>query len=165
MSQKIVHLIWKNKVRRGGGPKFVSEGGLTNQRPQSDHVIWGPMRGLEKICMGRGQNTNIHTTHGRISWLLDRIGPVGQFNENNQILLVHLWSYSPKLNFFQIYHPPTLNFALKCFLSLSFPLKNIYIFIIACKHRGGYGGRGSTRVLGCWELHSKYDLNCTLTLE
>ena len=26
----------------------------TNERPGSDHVIWGSMRGLEKNCMGRG---------------------------------------------------------------------------------------------------------------
>ena len=28
---------------------FGREGGLTNQRPQTDHVIWGPMRGLEEL--------------------------------------------------------------------------------------------------------------------
>ena len=31
------------------------EGGLTNERPWTDHVIRGPMRGLKKNCNGRGQ--------------------------------------------------------------------------------------------------------------
>ena len=38
-----------------GGTKFGSEGGLTNQRPWTDHVMWGPMRGLNKSYMKRGQ--------------------------------------------------------------------------------------------------------------
>ena len=29
-------------------PPYGREGGLTNERPVSGHVIWGPMRGLEK---------------------------------------------------------------------------------------------------------------------
>ena len=28
--------------------------GLTNLKPWTDHVIWGPMRGLASYCMGRG---------------------------------------------------------------------------------------------------------------
>ena len=41
-------------------PPYGREGGLTNERPGSGHVIWGPMRGLEKNRMGRGQ-TDTHT--------------------------------------------------------------------------------------------------------
>ena len=33
-------------------------GGLTNERPGTDHVILGPMRGLEKNYDQRGQKTN-----------------------------------------------------------------------------------------------------------
>ena len=40
---------------RGGG------GGLNNERPQTNYVIWGPMRGLEKNRMGAGTYTYIHT--------------------------------------------------------------------------------------------------------
>ena len=39
--------------RSGGG----GWGGLTNERPQTDHVITGPMKGLEKNRMGRGQTS------------------------------------------------------------------------------------------------------------
>ena len=35
---------------------------LSNERPGSDHVTWGPMRGLEKNCIGRGQTHR--QTHG-----------------------------------------------------------------------------------------------------
>ena len=28
---------------------YGKEGGLTNERPQTDQVIWGPMRGLKKV--------------------------------------------------------------------------------------------------------------------
>ena len=47
--------------QRGGGGKFGSEGGLTNERPRTDHVTWGPMRGLEKNRMGRGHSTDRQT--------------------------------------------------------------------------------------------------------
>ena len=63
-----------------GGAKFGSEGGLTNERPQTDHMIWGPLRGLEKKCMGWGQTKS--ASHGQTLRLLDQIGPVGQFGEN-----------------------------------------------------------------------------------
>ena len=33
-----------------------------NQRPGSDHVTWGPMRGLEKNRMGRGHTSNRYQT-------------------------------------------------------------------------------------------------------
>ena len=36
------------------------KGGLTNDRPQTDHVIWGPIRGQNKNYMGR-VHTYIHT--------------------------------------------------------------------------------------------------------
>ena len=36
-------------------------GGLTNERPGSDHVIWGPMRGLEKNCTRWRKQTHRHT--------------------------------------------------------------------------------------------------------
>ena len=42
-------------------PSFqVREGGLTNERPGTDHVISGPMRGLEKTAPD-GANTHTHT--------------------------------------------------------------------------------------------------------
>ena len=48
---------------------FVGGGGrgLTNERPGTDHVISGPMRGLEKNCTQWRRKTNRHTdtqTHG-----------------------------------------------------------------------------------------------------
>ena len=48
-------------------------GGLTNERPGSDHVILGPMRGLEKNRMGRGQ-TNTQFRDRQTLRLLERIG-------------------------------------------------------------------------------------------
>ena len=54
----------------------------------SDHVIWGPMRGLEKNPMGRGQ-TNTHS-QGQTLWLLDRIGLVGRFSEK---YICDLWTW------------------------------------------------------------------------
>ena len=35
---------------KGGGER--GGGGLTNERPQTDHMIWGPIRGLTKNYMG-----------------------------------------------------------------------------------------------------------------
>ena len=34
---------------------FFLGGGSTNERPGSNHVSWGPMRGLGKNRMGRGK--------------------------------------------------------------------------------------------------------------
>ena len=48
----------KNPKKRGGG--------LTNERPQTDHGITGPMRGLGKNCMGRGPTRP--TRHRGPSW-------------------------------------------------------------------------------------------------
>ena len=42
-----------------GGPGGV--GGLTNERPGTDHVISGPMRGLEKNCIRWLKHTNRQT--------------------------------------------------------------------------------------------------------
>ena len=36
-------------------------GGLTNERPGTDHVISGPMRGLKKHCIRWRRHTNKHT--------------------------------------------------------------------------------------------------------
>ena len=44
------------------GAKFGSEGRLTSQRPQSDHVIEGPMKGLKKnVWEGDKIDTYIRT--------------------------------------------------------------------------------------------------------
>ena len=47
--------------RRQGafGQKFGSEGGLANQRPWTDHVIWGLMRGRKKSYMNGDKQTDI----------------------------------------------------------------------------------------------------------
>ena len=42
-------------VKKGANSIFFLGGGPTNGRPGSDHVIGGPMGGLEKNYMGRGQ--------------------------------------------------------------------------------------------------------------
>ena len=47
-------------------------------RPGSDHVTWGPMRGLEKNNMKRGQ-TEIYILTLR---LLDQLGPEGRVGKN-----------------------------------------------------------------------------------
>ena len=57
-------------------PPYGREGGLTNERPGSGHVIWGPTRGLEKNRMGRGQ------TDRRTCRLSDQLGPEGRVSEN-----------------------------------------------------------------------------------
>ena len=53
-------------------------GGLTNERPQTDHVITGPMRGLEKNRMGRGHGDNTRTSR-----LVDQLGPEGRVGEKS----------------------------------------------------------------------------------
>ena len=40
---------------------FIWAGGLTNERPGTDHVTWGPMRGLEKNCTQWRKQTDIQT--------------------------------------------------------------------------------------------------------
>ena len=45
-------------------------GGWTKKRPVSDHVILGPMRGLEINIIERG-----HSQSKQISQLLDQLGP------------------------------------------------------------------------------------------
>ena len=52
------------------------QGGLTNERSWTGHVISGPMRGLRKNRMGRRQNTYIDR-YGRKSQLLDQLSPEG----------------------------------------------------------------------------------------
>ena len=42
-------------------PPYGREGGLTNERPGSGHVIIGPMRALEKNYMKRGHQTHRQT--------------------------------------------------------------------------------------------------------
>ena len=58
-------MIYLNKKKMGGGSGEGGGGGwggLTNERPRTDHVITGPMRDLNKNCMGRGQtNKRQHT--------------------------------------------------------------------------------------------------------
>ena len=48
----------------GEGGGWGGEGGLTNERSQTDHVITGPMRGL-KNGMGRGKNSHTDTQTDR----------------------------------------------------------------------------------------------------
>ena len=55
---------------------------MTNERPQTDYVIRGPMRGLEQNCMGRGQTHNTQRTHRQTLQLLDQLGPEGRVAEN-----------------------------------------------------------------------------------
>ena len=45
-------MIFLNKKKIWGGIYFISffEGGSTNERPGTDHVISGPMRGLKKTA-------------------------------------------------------------------------------------------------------------------
>ena len=45
----------------------VGQGGLTNERPRTDHVIWGQIRGLKKNCMGRGQTNTQRDTYTDIA--------------------------------------------------------------------------------------------------
>ena len=50
-------------------------GGWTNERPQTDHVIRGPKRGLNKKLNLKGTNKR------QTLRLLDQLGPVGRFRE------------------------------------------------------------------------------------
>ena len=43
---KLLFLLYLNYKCKWDA-KFGSKGGLTNQRPRTDHVILGPMRGLK----------------------------------------------------------------------------------------------------------------------
>ena len=56
-------------------------GGLTNERPQTDHVITGPMRGLKKIAWEGDKQTQTHTDRQALR-LLDQLGPEGRVGEN-----------------------------------------------------------------------------------
>ena len=53
------------------------EGGRTNERPGTDHVISGPMRGLGKNCT-RWRTQTDRQTDTRTWQLYDQLGPVGQ---------------------------------------------------------------------------------------
>ena len=54
-------------------------GGLTNERPRTDHVITGPMKGPPKNCLGMGQT---HTqTERHTLGLLDQLDPEGRVGE------------------------------------------------------------------------------------
>ena len=84
------------KLKKGGGERFDQWEASTwscdhraNVRPQ-------------KICMGRGQDSWIHT-YKRTSQLLDQIGQVGQFGDNpnffqNLFFFIEYWY----INFFYI---------------------------------------------------------------
>ena len=69
-------------VDKGNSPpvKYLPciEGGLTNERPQTDHVIWGPLRGLEKKLHEKGQDT----PDGHCDFMIESVGP---FSENIRI--------------------------------------------------------------------------------
>ena len=56
-------MIWRKKKYIPPPPPYGREGGLTNERPWSCHVIWGPMRGLKK-CDPMGKHTNRNTNRG-----------------------------------------------------------------------------------------------------
>ena len=68
----------------GWGSRGGEEGGLTNERPQTDHVITGPMRGLKKNHMGRGQVTS--NNNRRTSRLLVKIVEV--IDIFNQLIII-----------------------------------------------------------------------------
>ena len=54
-----------------------------NERPGSDHVTWGPMRGLKKLHgMGTSNRQTDTHTDTRTSWLLDQLGQEGRVGEN-----------------------------------------------------------------------------------
>ena len=63
--------LWYFNFLRGG------KAGLTNERPWTDHVISGPMRGLNNFFTGRGQHSDRQTLR-----LYDQLGQEGQFGEN-----------------------------------------------------------------------------------
>ena len=61
------------------------------KRPETNHVIGRPMRGLNKNCMGRGQGSRMPDRpdrriagYGQTSRLLDQIAPVGRFGEKRE---------------------------------------------------------------------------------
>ena len=54
----------------GGGGGW---GGLTNERPQTGHVITGPMKSLEKIALEGDKQVNTPASR-----LLDQLGRVGE---------------------------------------------------------------------------------------
>ena len=67
------HFLPTRRRRRGGFTGGVTGGGgLTNGRAGSDHVTWGPMRGLGKSYMKRGQINR--QPEGQTSRLYERIG-------------------------------------------------------------------------------------------
>ena len=66
------HFLWSKKIGKvqifflkGGGSKlfFLKEGWRTNEKPGNDHVIPGPMRGLEKKLHLMGQNHRTTEPH------------------------------------------------------------------------------------------------------
>ena len=52
-------MFQNSSVREEGGGMKEDHGGFTNERPGTDHVMLGPMRGLEINYMGGG-HPNIH---------------------------------------------------------------------------------------------------------
>ena len=67
-------VVWGLRgLRRGGG-------GVTNERPGSDCVIWGPMRGFEKTAPGGADTQTDRQTHGHGNYMTNsaRWGRVGE---------------------------------------------------------------------------------------
>ena len=54
--------------------------GGTNETPGTDHVIWGPMRGLEKNCTQRRTPTDGHGDS------MTEMAQWGRFSENHKLL-------------------------------------------------------------------------------
>ena len=69
---------------------------FTNERPGSDHVTLGPMRGLEKNCMGSGQTDIL--THGHRDSMKE--SAKGRFFENN------IYTYIDRVAKLIAYLPP-----------------------------------------------------------
>ena len=79
--------IWDTNLPHG------REGGLTNKRPGSGHVIWGPMRGLKKDYIKRGHQINTQQTHKQTHISTTR--PTRPILENPQFPLVHASAACP----------------------------------------------------------------------
>ena len=80
-------------------PPYGKEGGLTNDRPGSDQVTWGPMRGLDKNYMKRGHQTDRQTDRlcdcGFREWIMCLFSVVCFSHKMTQYYLTYnkIWNY------------------------------------------------------------------------
>ena len=90
-------------------------GGLTNERPQTDHVITGPMRGLKKIAWEGDKQTDFATTRptrprGPSWWKAGTYSTKEIVPPRKTMQIINFWGHNwiPLWNIYRSYGRPTI---------------------------------------------------------